>query len=77
MNYSELEFLDDKDELIKNEMRKSLANNQMEYFSYLKSTSYTQILLDSMAKNIETCSDEEFRKSVKAVTRSLNLNIYL
>lgn len=77
MNYNELEFLDDKDELIKNEMRKALANNQMEYFNYLKSTQYTQILLDSMAKNMETCSHEEFRKGMKAVICSLNLNAYL
>lgn len=77
MNYNELEFLNEEYELIENEMLEALANDEIGHFNYLRSNSYTEILLDSMAKNIETCSDEEFRQSMKAVIRSLNLNTYL
>lgn len=60
MNYKELEFSNDEYELIENEMIEALANDEIGYFNYLRSNSYTLRLLDLIAKDIEACNEEEF-----------------
>lgn len=76
MNYNELEFLNEEFELIENEMLEALADDEIGYFNYLRSNLYTEILLDSMAKNMETYNDEEFMEGIEAIIGSLNLDIF-
>lgn len=73
MNYNELEFLNEEYELIENEMLEALANDEIGHFNYLRSNSYTSILLDLIAKDIEACNEEEVIESIKEVVSSLNL----
>lgn len=77
MNYNELQLINERNELMENEMLEALANDEREYFEYLSQNKHKAIVLDLIIEEIRRNKDQEVIQNIgRILTRVEGANFF-